>query len=215
MSNASMETPDFTSDTNWLPRPVNYRNESARIALAKTPAAYHPLGSITNDKSSDNESLASRVDIDSQSSFTSPISPRFDPLSTPPRVESGILKSSSKHETDNHRRNSQSMLRDVPEKAAVRSPWQLKKDQILASFAMPATDITGNTNSSREIEERSLSTSTDNRYDKYSQRLALLGRKSTSSVKEIPNTLNDSYPRRIEVTALKLFYIIHCQEINN
>jgi hypothetical protein len=95
------------------------------------------------------------------------------------------------------------MLRDVPEKAAVRSPWQLKKDQILATFAIPVSDITGSNNSSQELDKRTLSLASDNRYDKYSQRLALLGRKSTSSGKEIANSLNDSYPRRIEVRVLK------------
>lgn len=203
MSIASMETTDFTCDANWLPRPVNYRNEAARSAVANVPAVCHPLGSIVSSKSCDNQSLASRVDTDSPSPFTSPISPRFDPLSTPPRVENGILRSNSKHEIENVRRNSQSMLRDVPEKAAVRSPWQLKKDQILASFAMPVTDTAGSTSSSHETEKRSLSSVADSRYDKYSQRLAQLGRKSG---KEIPNTFNDSYPRRIEVTVLEL----HC-----
>lgn len=206
MSTASMETTDSTCDANWLPRPINYRNEAARSALANVPAVCHPLGSIVSNKSCDNESLASRVDTDSQSPFTSPISPRFDPLSTPPRVENGILRSSSKQEIDNVRRNSQSMLRDVPEKAAVRSPWQLKKDQILASFAMPATDITGSIITSQDTARRSLSSATDSRYDKYSLRLAQLGRKSG---KEIPNTVNDSYPGRIEVTVLEH----HCNNL--
>jgi hypothetical protein len=203
MSNASMETTDFTSDANWLPKPVNYRNEAPRIALARISAALHPLGPVVSDKSCDKESFGIRVDTESQSPLTSPISPRFDPLSTPPPLVNGILRSSSKHETENFRRNSQSMLRDVPEKAAVRPPWQLKKDQILATFAIPVTDITDSKNSSQELDKRTLSLATDNRYDKYSQRLALLGRKSTSSGKEIANSLNDSYPRRIEVRGLE------------
>jgi hypothetical protein len=202
-----METTDITSDANWLPRPVNYRNGASRIALTKTPAPFHPLGPIVNSESCDNESLASRVDTESKSPLTSPTLPRFDPLLTPPRIDNGILRSSSKYETEKVRRNSQSMLRDVPEKAAVRSPWQLKKDQILASFAIQVTDITGGTCSSQELDKRALSSATYNRYDKYSQRLALLGRKSTSSGKDIPNTLNDSYPRRIEVRVLET----HCE----
>lgn len=196
-----MSTSD-SFEANWLPRPVNYKAEATKYALAKVPATHHPLGSVVNNKSCDSESLTSRVTVDteSQSHFASPISLRFDPLSTPPRPESSLLGSSNKNESQNVRHNSQSMLRDVPEKAATRTPWQLKKDQILASFAMPVTEITWSASSSQDIEKSPISSAGDNRYDKYSQRLALLGRKSTSSGKEVHANSNDSYSRRIEVS---------------
>ena len=192
------------ADMELIPIKINYRNNSLRIALAKSLVNIHPLlptisKKMIDKKEESNSAGKGSIERESLHSVLS-----ADPLRFDPSLHAKISKVSAEDDQlENHIsckpeifHSSQRMLRDVPQRAAAKTSWQIFKEKIVNDYAMilhastTVADSNFNNSHSDEIEDNSLS-QIGVFQDRYDQRLASLETKAgtnksiSSSVKKI------------------------------
>ena len=197
------------ADMELIPIKINYRNNSLRIALARSSVTIHPLLPMISKKvinmrveshstakgSIERESLQSILPVDplrfdtSLHAKVSKISVEDDKLENQTSCESQVSQSSLR------------MLRDVPQRAAAKTSWQIFKDKIVNDYAiiLRASTTVADSNSNNLHSYgigNNLSSQPGVLQDKYDQRLASLETKAGS-----PNKSISSSVKKIEVVS--------------
>ena len=204
MTTEVIVTNGMEGTADWLPLRVDYKAEAARAAIARLPQTVHPLTGSYDQHSTPASGGGSDVD-------SILISERSDPLSFSPSLQSTrlmedreLMQSLGTCQNQNQNQNQNSSSRSSHEKEKTRTPWQLKKEQILVKFGVSQC-VSESANLQKSGLNSHLSSAATS--DKYALRLQSLDRKSASMTmsRDKAATVNHSYMKSFEVSCVQYF----------
>ena len=123
------------TDLEYYPVQRDYKEQFLKIAMARSTVSLHPLLPSTSKRKQELH-RGQRGTMESLS-IADPL--QSDPLQSRIHVETypeTNIPTPIKNQNPKNSQTSQSMLRAVAEKAAARTPWQLRKEQILIDSAL-------------------------------------------------------------------------------
>ena len=123
------------TDLEYYPVQRDYKEQFLKIAMARSTVSLHPLLPSTSKRKQELH-RGQRGTMEGLS-IADPL--QSDPLQSRILVETypeTNIPTPIKNQNPKNSQTSQSMLRAVAEKAAARTPWQLKKEQILTDSAL-------------------------------------------------------------------------------